>query len=78
VNEAQFLALLARALPGTSYLDLRRHISLARGWSLIHASGILHHEIYIWPDPRLSTIGRKLLKAHDLRTRKPWIKQVDL
>ncbi len=77
--ESQYDALLARALPGTPFRELEwGPISLARGWSLIHAAGILHGDIYIWPDPRLSTIGRTMLKARDLRKSKPWMKHIDL
>lgn len=77
--EAQYEALLARALPGTSYHELLwGDISLAQGWALIHAAGILHREVFIWPDPRLSTIGRTLLKARELRKTRPWIKHIDL
>lgn len=47
------------------------------GWSLIHAAGILHGECFIWPDPRLSEVGRTLLKARDLRKNKPWQTTLD-
>lgn len=75
--EAQYTALLARALPGTPLHELDWRISLTRGWSLIHAAGILHGDAYIWPDPRLSTIGRTLLKARAVRKARPWRKQIE-
>ena len=64
---AQYLALLARALPGTSYHALTWHISLALGWSLIHASGILHGEVFIWPDASESKVGRLFLRVQSMR-----------
>jgi len=36
---------------------------MARGHSLIHASGMLEGNSYIWPDPELSTSGRKLKRV---------------
>lgn len=42
-------------------------IPLAEGWAMIHASGLLHGEAYVWPDARLSAAGRKLIAAHELR-----------
>lgn len=78
---AQYYALLARALPGTPLHALRWHISLVDGWSLIHAAGILHGESFIWPDPRLSTSGRAMLRVRDLRAqfrRGDWRPHIDL
>jgi hypothetical protein len=46
---------------------MRWHISLTEGWSLIHAAGLLAGETYIWPDPKLSTTGRLLLRVNHLR-----------
>lgn len=57
---------------------MRWGIALAHGWALIHAAGILHGETFIWPDPRLSQIGRTLLKARRLREQRPWLKDLDL
>jgi hypothetical protein len=34
---------------------------------MIHASGLLHGEAFIWPDARLSAAGRKLIAAQELR-----------
>jgi hypothetical protein len=65
VRSAEFYALLARALPGTSYHDLQWNVSLTHAWSLIHASGILHGSSYVWPDPRLSEAGQTMLRVRD-------------
>jgi len=81
VRSAQYYALLARALPGTCLRDLQWTVSLVLGWSLIHAAGILHGECYIWPDPRLSTAGRALLRVQRLRQdfrSGAWRPEVDL
>jgi len=80
VQAAQYYALLARALPGTSLHDMQWSISLVMGWSLIHAAGILHGECFIWPDPRLSRVGRTFLKAKNLRqqSQRDWAKDLDL
>lgn len=67
VPAAQYLALLARALPGTPMHALKWEVSLCEGWSLIHAGGIMEGQSYIWPDPRLSSGGRTLLKVQELR-----------
>jgi hypothetical protein len=56
-------------------------ISLVEGWAMIHAGGLLHGESFIWPDPRLSTAGRIMLRVHQLRdaVRKGvWMPEVDL
>jgi len=60
---------------------MRWHISLVEGWGMILAGGLLHGEAYIWPDPRLSTAGRKLLAAEEKRQawqRGEWQPQIDL
>lgn len=68
VSEAQYYALLSRAYHGTTTREeMRWHISLTEGWSLIHAAGLLAGETYIWPDPKLSTSGRLLLRVNQLR-----------
>ena len=64
---AQYHALLARAIPGASLHDLKWNISRVEGECLIHASGILHREIFIWPDARESTDGRLFLRIQELR-----------
>lgn len=66
---AEYYALLARALPGTSYHDLQWNIPLAQAWALIHASGILHGNLYVWPDPRLSPAGQMMLRIREKRQR---------
>lgn len=81
VAAAQYYALLARALPGATVHELQWQVSLVRGWSLIHAAGLLAGEAFIWPDPRLSTAGRALLKVRELRAavqRGEWAPEVDL
>lgn len=77
----QYLALLARALPGTSLHDLQWDVSLVLGWSLIHAAGILHGESFVWPDARLSRVGRLFLKVKQLREKarqQNWADDLDL
>lgn len=81
MRSAQYYALLARAIPGTPLYDLRWHVSLLEGWSLIHAAGILHGEAFIWPDPRLSAAGRAMLRVQEMREkfrRGEWQPEVDL
>lgn len=81
VSGAQYYALLARALPGATLRELQWEISLVRGWSLIHAAGLLAGEAFIWPDPRLSTSGRALLRVQRLREavrRGEWMPEIDL
>lgn len=73
--------LLARAYPGADPDTLLWRISLVRGWSAIHASGILNGEAFIWPDPRLSAGGRAMLRALELQEkyrRGEWRPEVDL
>ena len=50
------------------------------GWCAIHAAGILHGENFIWPDPRLSRVGRTFLKVKRLREqgKKDWAADLDL
>lgn len=69
VPAAEYYALLARALPGTSYHDLQWNVSLTHGWSLIHASGILQGSLYTWPDPRLTPAGQTMLRVQEKRER---------
>ena len=69
MRSAEFYALLARALPGTSYHDLQWNVPLAHAWSLIHASGILNGSSYVWPDPRLSLAGQTMLRVREKLTR---------
>ena len=65
MRSAEFYALLARALPGTSLHDLMWSVSLTWAHSLLHASGILSGSLYVWPDPRLSTAGQTMLRVRD-------------
>lgn len=58
---AWYEAQLARAMPGTSEHERDWHISLVRGYARIHAAAVMHGEPQIWPDPRLSAIGRHLM-----------------
>jgi ABC-type cobalamin transport system permease subunit len=82
VAEAQYYALLSRAFHGgVSRQEMRWQVSLAEGWAMIHAAGLLAGEAYIWPDPRLSSSGRALLRVRDLREavrRGEWVPEVDL
>jgi hypothetical protein len=41
-------------------------MSLVTGYAMIHAHASLNGEPLIWPDPRLSKIGRRLLAVQDL------------
>lgn len=78
---AQYEVLLARAFPGADPDRLLWHISRVRGWSVIHASGILNGEAFIWADPRLSAAGRAMLRVQDLQEkyrRGEWRPEVDL
>jgi len=48
---------------------------------MILASGLLHGESYIWPDPRLSSSGREMLRIQSLREsyqRGEWKPDLDL
>jgi hypothetical protein len=82
VVAAQFFVLLSRAFPGgISRYEMRWEISLVEAWSAIHAAGILEGETYIWPDPRLSKVGRAMLRVRELREqvrRGEWRPLVDL
>lgn len=60
---------------------MRWEVSLVEAWSMILASGLLHGESYIWPDPRLSTGGREMLRIQALREsyqRGEWRPDLDL
>jgi len=39
-----------------------------RGHARILATALMHGEPQIWPDPRLSAVGRHLLQVRDLVT----------
>mgnify|MGYP007090097834 CR=1 FL=1 len=81
VSGAQYYALLARALPGATLQELQWEVSLVRGWSVTLAAGLLAGEAFIWPDPRLSTSGRAMLRVQQLREavrRGEWMPEVDL
>jgi hypothetical protein len=67
VEKWQYYTLLARALPGTPLHSLKWHISRVEGWCAIHGAGILDGNTYMWPDPRLSQSGRRMLRIRDLR-----------
>ncbi len=57
VAEAQYAALLARAVPslsleqilGSPVREVPGAVPLARGWALIHAACLLHGEPMVWP-----------------------------
>lgn len=53
---------LSQALPHT---DLEQ-VSLVRGYAAILAYNIMHGLPQIWPDPRLSKIGRRMLRVQEL------------
>lgn len=76
----QYYALLSRALQGESLYNLKWNVSRVEGWCAIHAAGILHGENFIWPDLRLSRVGRTFLKVKRLREqgRKNWAADLDL
>ena len=58
-SEATYVVLLSRACPGTfSYDQILHQVPLAVGHELIHAARIRDGEPMIWPDARLSVIGR--------------------
>lgn len=63
---AWYEAQLARAFPGTTEEYRDWHISLVRGHARIHATALMHGEPAIWPDPRLSAIGRHLRQVTEL------------
>jgi len=53
------VVLLSRACPGTfSYDQILHQVPLAVGHELIHAARIRDGEPMIWPEARLSVIGR--------------------
>jgi len=79
VQLAEYFVLLARALPGTPLAELEWGVSLVRGWCFIHAAGILDGNAYIWPDARLSRVGRRLLRLQSMRDKgHRWKVAVDL
>lgn len=82
VSDAQFYALLSRAYGGGVTRDeMRWQISLVEAWGMILASGLLHGEAYIWPDARLSTAGRKLIAAAEMKQKwqsGEWKPQIEL
>lgn len=54
---------------------------MVEAWGMILASGLLHGEAYIWPDARLSSAGRKLIAARELREkwqRGGWVPQIEI
>ena len=68
VSDAQYYALLSRAYHGgVTRREMQWEISLVEAWGMILASGLLHGEAYIWPDPSLSVVGQKLIAARDLK-----------
>lgn len=42
-------------------------IDLIEAESMIHSSGILDGQAYIWPDANLSAAGRSMLRVQKLR-----------
>ena len=82
VSDAQYYALLSRAYEGgATRREMRWEISLAEGWGMIHAAGLLNGENFIWSDPRLSESGRAMLRVKAMRERfaeGTWEPEVDL
>ena len=66
VAEAQYTALLARALPSLTLAEIEDDVPLAKGWALIHASCLLHGEMMVWPDFSKTKTGRWLTLAMDI------------
>lgn len=66
MRDAEYYALLSLAFNGgvTRY-EMFWQISLTEAQNMIHASGILRGNTYIWPDPRLSESGRAMLAVRD-------------
>jgi hypothetical protein len=70
VEEAQYAALLARAVPsltleqilGSPVREVPDAVPLARGWALIHASCLLHGEPMVWPEQTTET-GARYMEA---------------
>lgn len=71
MEEAHYIVFLSRACRGlfagavdddgrpiTPYDYIREHLPLAQGHALIHAASILEGNVMVWPDKRLSRIGR--------------------
>lgn len=71
MEEAVYIALLGKGLPGlfsgavdgdgrplTPYDFIRDKLPLAQGNALIHALRILDGQVMVWPELRLSRLGR--------------------
>lgn len=75
--EAQYVALLARALPGLSLQQILGDpdrevpgaVPLARGWAIIHASCLLHAEPMVWPGRDAERADRYLEQVEAVLTR---------
>lgn len=75
--EAQYAALLARAVPSLTLEQILGHpdrevpgaVPLARGWALIHASCLLHGEPMVWPGQSAASGERYLAEAEAALTR---------
>jgi hypothetical protein len=63
VELAWYEGQLAQAFPGSTEHERDWQVSLVRGHARIHAQALLRGEPQIWPDPRLSAIGRHLMKV---------------
>lgn len=57
VAEAQYVAVIAR---GTGWTEdfIRWHLPLSRGRAYVHALRLMEGEAMMWPDRRLSEVGR--------------------
>lgn len=57
VAEAQYVAVIAR---GTGWPEdyIRWHLPLSRGRAYVHALRLMEGEAMVWPDRRLSEVGR--------------------
>jgi hypothetical protein len=72
VPEAQYTALLARAVPALTLQQIEEEVPLAKGWALIHASCLLHGEAMIWPEDEHSPGSRWMAAVgRGLRTSDP-------
>lgn len=58
VRRAQYIALLARAVPSLTLHQIEWEVPIGKGWALIHAGCILAGEPMVWSDHRLSQKGR--------------------
>lgn len=56
--EAQYTVLLAQAVPSLTLHEIEWGISLAKGWSLIHAYRLLKGQHMVWADRNLSARGQ--------------------